>query len=54
MNASHTYLNGQVQVITTAQEMRMSHTVYTPKVTDLQSEKVLLDLTGDLRDFPTR
>ena len=51
MNQTNTYLNGRLHVLTVAEEMRMSHSIHAPRVIDLRSGTVLLDLTGELWDL---
>lgn len=51
MSHATLYLNGRLEVLTIAEEMRMSHWIYAPKIIDRQSGAVLLDLSGDLWDL---
>ena len=51
MDQAKTYWGGEVEVCVEPREMRMSHWVYAPKVTDISADRVLLDLTGKLWDL---
>ena len=46
MNAPTYYWTGAIEVTVEPHEMRMSHWVYAPKVVDVATGAVLLDLTG--------
>ena len=51
MDELSTYFDGQIRVTAIPHEMRMSHWVYAPKVEEVATNNVLLDLTGGLWDF---
>ncbi|NMG37564.1 hypothetical protein GRF61_24195 [Azoarcus sp. TTM-91] len=51
MDEVSTYLDGQIRVTAIPHEMRMSHWVYAPKVEEVASGNVLLDLIGGLWDL---
>jgi hypothetical protein len=51
MDRAKTYWDGEIQVSVEPHEMRMSHWVYAPKIADVSSGRVLLDLTGKLWDL---
>lgn len=51
MSLEGTYCTGSLEITTTPREMRMSHWVYAPKVIDLRTNDVVLDLTGGLFDL---
>lgn len=51
MNEVSTYFDGQIRVTAIPHEMRMSHWVYAPKVEEVATRSVLLDLTGGLWDL---
>ncbi|MDI5830955.1 hypothetical protein [Shewanella xiamenensis] len=44
------FLQGRVKLETIPHEMRMSHWVYAPRLTDMKSGQVLLDLIGQCWD----
>lgn len=44
------FLQGRLKLETIPHEMRMSHWVYAPRLTDMQSGQVLLDLVGQCWD----
>lgn len=48
MDRVSTYFDGQVSVTAIPHEMRMSHWIYAPKVEEVATQNVLLDLTGGL------
>ena len=45
------YCNNRYKVSTEAHEMKMSHWVYAPKIENIETGEVLLDLTGGLWDL---
>lgn len=51
VTSSQSCCNGQIGITTSAVEMRMSHWVHSPVVTDLVSREVLLDLSDSLWDL---
>jgi len=51
MTIEGNYCNNRFKVSTEAHEMKMSHWVYAPKIENLETGEVLLDLTGDLWDL---
>lgn len=51
MDRANTYWGGEVEVSVAPHEMRMSHWVYAPKVTDISADRMLFDLTGKLWDL---
>ena len=48
MNAEQAFQNGKYKLETVSHEMRMSHWVFAPVLTDTQSGEILLDLSGGL------
>lgn len=51
MPSTQSYCNGRIGITTSAAEMRMSHWVHSPLVSDLVSGDVLLDLSESLWDL---
>lgn len=51
MTIEGNYCNNRYRVSTEAHEMKMSHWVYAPKIENLETGEVLLDLTGGLWDL---
>lgn len=51
MNSDQSYCNGRIGISTSETEMRMSHWVRSPIVTDLVSGDILLDLNGSFWDL---
>ena len=51
MDEVSTYFGGQIKITVVPREMRMSHWVYAPKIEEVTTNNVLLDLTGDLWDL---
>lgn len=51
MTDVNTYHDGRLEIRLTPREMRMSHWVHAPTVTDLETGRVLLDLSDGLWDL---
>jgi hypothetical protein len=51
MQNESSHLNGRIKVTTLPHEMRMSHWVYAPRVEDVLSGTILLDLADGLWDL---
>lgn len=51
MTSNQSYCNGRIGIYTSEVEMRMSHWVRSPVVSDLVSGDILLDLSGSLWDL---
>ncbi|UPG91794.1 hypothetical protein L2Y96_08530 [Luteibacter aegosomaticola] len=51
MDQAASYWEGEIEISVEPHEMRMSHWVYAPKVTDISAGRVLFDLTGKLWDL---
>lgn len=51
MTDVNTYHDGRLEIRLTPREMRMSHWVHAPTVTDLETGRVLLDLSDGVWDL---
>lgn len=51
MSADQYFLNGKYKLATIAHEMRMSHWLYAPVLTNLETQEVLLDLQDSIWDL---
>jgi hypothetical protein len=51
MNSEQYFENGRFKLATNPHEMRMSHWVYAPVLTDTITEEVLFDLSGNIWDL---